>query len=155
MENPGSEETPEAPNQMLCFNNQKFNPSLISFPVLTFLCVVFLILFPICIWHIRSANDFENHILKTNILLSSTILLPTVYFILNLIFFSLNNKKIGFITLIISKFQILKAYLWLIYRKRVEFIVYTFIFEFWEIKFFELLWPSKTSVQSKDGSTYL
>ena len=83
VENPGSEETPEAPNQMLCLNNQKFNPSLISFPVLTFLCVVFLILFPICIWHIRSANDFENHILKTNILLSSTILLPTVYFILN------------------------------------------------------------------------
>ena len=83
VENPGSEETPEAPNQTLCFNNQKFNPSLISFPVLTFLCVIFLILFPICIWHIRSANDFENHILKTNILLSSTILLPTFYFILN------------------------------------------------------------------------
>ena len=29
--------------------------------------------------------------------------------------------------------QILKAYLWLIYRKRVEFIVYTFIFEFGNI----------------------
>jgi hypothetical protein len=48
-----------------------------------------------------------------------------------------------------SKFQIIKAYLWLIYRKRVEFVVYTFIFEFWEIKFFELLRPSKTSVQGQ------
>ena len=28
-----------------------------------------------------------------------------------------------------SKFQILKAYLWLVYRKRIEFVVYTFIFE--------------------------
>ena len=83
VENPGSEETPEAPNQMLCFNNQKFNPSLISFPMLTFLCVIFLILFPIYGWHVRSANDFENHILKTHIFLSSTIVLPTVYFILN------------------------------------------------------------------------
>ena len=83
VENPGSEETPEAPNQTLCFNNQKFNPSLISFPMLTFLCVIFLILFPIYGWHIRSVNDFENHILKTHIFLSSTIVLPIIYFILN------------------------------------------------------------------------
>ena len=48
----------------------------------------------------------------------------------NLIFFHLPIKKIGFIALKMSKFQILKAYLWLIYGKRVEFIVYTFIFEF-------------------------
>ena len=41
VENPGSEETPESPNQTLCFNNQKFNPSLIGFPMLTFLCVIF------------------------------------------------------------------------------------------------------------------
>ena len=83
VENPESEETPEAPNQMLCLNNQKFNPSLISFPVLTFLCVIFVILFPIYVSHIRSANDFENHILKTHIFLSATIVLPIVYFILN------------------------------------------------------------------------
>ena len=83
VENPGSEETPESPNQTLCFNNQKFNPSLIGFPMLTFLCVIFLILGPIYVWHIRLANDFENHILKTHIFYSSTILLPTVYFILN------------------------------------------------------------------------
>ena len=79
VENPGSEETPEAPNQTLCFNNQKFNPSLISFPVLTFLCVMFLIVVPIYIWHIR----FGNSILKAHIFYSSTIVLPTVYFILN------------------------------------------------------------------------
>ena len=83
VENPGSEETPEAPNQTLCLNNRKFNPSLISFPVLTFLCVIFLILVPIYLWHIRTANDFENHILKGHIFYSSTIVLPTVYFILN------------------------------------------------------------------------
>jgi hypothetical protein len=48
----------------------------------------------------------------------------------NLIFFYLPMKKIGFIILVMSKFQIMKAYLWLIFRKRVEFIVYTFIFGF-------------------------
>ena len=84
VENPGSEKTPEVPNQMLCFNNQKFNPSLISFPVLTFLCVIFLILFPIYVWHIPSANDFENYVPKTHIISCVvTIVLPTVYFILN------------------------------------------------------------------------
>ena len=79
VENPGSEETPEAPNQTLCFNNQKFNPSLISFPVLTFLCVMFLIVVPIYILHIR----LGNRTLKAHIFYSSTIVLPTVYFILN------------------------------------------------------------------------
>ena len=86
VENPGSEETPEAPNpiRMLRLNTQKFNPSLISFPVLTFLCVIFLILFPIYVWHIPSANDFENHVPKTHIISCVvTIVLPTVYFILN------------------------------------------------------------------------
>ena len=83
VENPGSEKTPEAPNQTLCLNNQKLNPNLISFSVLTFLCVIFLILFPIYIWHIRLVNDLGYHILKTHIFYSSTILLPTVYFILN------------------------------------------------------------------------
>ena len=72
----------------------------------------------------------------------------------NLIFFHLPIKKIGFITLIMTKFQILKAYLWLIYRKRVEFIVYTFIFEFWKINFFELLRPSRTSVQVQKCSNF-
>ena len=84
VQNPGSEETPEAPNQTLCFNNQKFNPSLISFPLLTFLCLIFLILFPIYIhWYICLANDFENLVLTTHIFYSSTIVLPAVYFIKN------------------------------------------------------------------------
>ena len=83
VENPKSEETLEAPNQILCLNNQKFNPNLISFPVLTFLCVIFLTLFPIYVWHTRFTNNFENHILKTHIFYSSTIVLPTVYFIVN------------------------------------------------------------------------
>ena len=50
-------------------------------------------------------------------------------FLIFLIFFHLLIKKVGFITLKMSKFQILKAYLWLIYFKKIEFIVYTFIFE--------------------------
>ena len=84
VENPGSEETPEASTKTLCLNNQKFNPSLIGFSVLTFLCVIFLILFPIYVWHIPSANDFENLIPKTHIISCIvTIVLPTVYFILN------------------------------------------------------------------------
>ena len=48
------------------------------------------------------------------------------------------------------KFQILKAYLWLIYRKRVEFIVYTFR----KIKLFELLMPSRTSDQGQKHSYF-
>ena len=83
LENPGSEIAPEAPRQTLCLNNQKFNLNLISFPVLTFLFVVFLILVPIYLWHFRFANDFENHILKAHIFYCSTLVLPTVYFILN------------------------------------------------------------------------
>ena len=83
VENQGSEETLEAPHQTLCLNNQKLNPNLISFSVLTFLCVIFLILFPIYIWHIRLVNDLGYHILKTHIFYSCTIVLPTVYFIVN------------------------------------------------------------------------
>ena len=47
-------------------------------------------------------------------------------------FFHWPIKKNGFITLILSKFQILKVYLRFIYIKKVEFIVYTFIF--WVLK---------------------
>ena len=81
-ENSGSE-IEEAPRKILCINNQKFNPNLISFPVLMFLFVMFLILVPIYLWHFRFANDFENHVLKAHIFYSSTLVLPTVYFILN------------------------------------------------------------------------
>ena len=46
----------------------------------------------------------------------------------NLIFFQLPIKKVGFITLIVRKFQTLNANLWSIYSKRFEFMVYTFFF---------------------------
>ena len=45
VENPKSEETLEAPNQVLCMNNQKFNPNLISLDGLTLLFVISFILY--------------------------------------------------------------------------------------------------------------
>ena len=48
----------------------------------------------------------------------------------NLIFFQLPIKKVGFITLIVRKFQILDANLWSMYSKRFEFMVYAFICAF-------------------------
>ena len=83
VENPESEETPDIPAQLLCFNNQKFNPNLISFAGLTFLFVITFIVGPIFFWHIRFANDLENLILKTHIYFSLPIALPIVYFIRN------------------------------------------------------------------------
>ena len=56
----------------------------------------------------------------------------------NLIFFQSPIKKVGFITLILSKFQILNANLWSIFSKRFEFLVYTW---FWGPPI--LLGPSK------------
>ena len=44
-----------------------------------------------------------------------------------LIFFQLPTKKVGFISLILSKFPILNANMWSIYSKKFEFMVYTFI----------------------------
>ena len=46
------------------------------------------------------------------------------------------TKKVGFITLIMSKFQILNANLRSIYSKRLEFMVYAFICAIWKVKFF-------------------
>ena len=83
VENSGLEKTQEAPNQMLYLNNQKFNPNLVSFTVLSFLFVMTFIVGPIFFWHIRFANDLENLILKTHIYLSLPIALPMVYFIRN------------------------------------------------------------------------
>ena len=88
VENQGSEETLEAPNQTLCLNNQKFNPNLASFTVLILLFVIACIVLPIYGWHVHFSKDCENiilknRILKTHMLYSSTIVLPTFYFILN------------------------------------------------------------------------
>jgi hypothetical protein len=43
------------------------------------------------------------------------------------IFFQSFIKKVEVITLILGKFLILNAYLWSIYSKRFDFMVYTFI----------------------------
>ena len=43
----------------------------------------------------------------------------------NLISLKLPVKKVGIITLILGKFQILNANLWSIYSKGFEFMVYT------------------------------
>ena len=83
IENPKSEETLEAPNQILCLNNQKFNPNLISLAGLTFLFVITFIVAPIFVWQIRFASDFENVTLKAHIYYFMPIALPIVYFILN------------------------------------------------------------------------
>ena len=66
----------------------------------------------------------------------------------DLIFFHLPIKKIGFITLIMSKFQILKTYLCNLYKKSWVYCLH-FHFLIWKIKFLELLRPSKTSVQGQ------
>ena len=83
IENPKSEETLEAPNQILCLNNQKFNPNLISLAGLTFLFVITFIVAPIFVWQIRFSSDFENVTLKAHIYYFMPIALPIVYFILN------------------------------------------------------------------------
>ena len=83
VENPNSEETLEAPNQILCLNNQKFNPNLISLAGLMFLFVITFIVAPIFVWQIRFASDLENVILKIHIYYSMPIALPIVYFIFN------------------------------------------------------------------------
>ena len=66
-------------------------------------------------------------------------------------FFYLPIKKIGFITLIVSKFQILKAYLWLIYRKKVEFIVYTFFLSFKKSNILSFWGPQELLVKAKSA----
>ena len=88
VENQGSEETLEAPHQTLCLNNQKFNPNLASFAVLALLFVIACIVLPTYGWHVHFSKDCENiilrnRILKIHIFYSSTIVLPTLYFILN------------------------------------------------------------------------
>ena len=83
VENPKSEETLEAPNQILCLNNQKFNPNLISLYGLTLLFVISFISYCIFVWQIRLASELENVILKIHIIYCMPIALPIVYFILN------------------------------------------------------------------------
>ena len=76
-ENSESEETPEVPNQVICFNTRKFNPNLISSAGLTLLFVIAFIL----LWHIRFANIDE--IFKAYVYYFLPTALPIVYFIVN------------------------------------------------------------------------
>ena len=62
VENPGLEETPEAPNQRPYLNNQKFNSNLVSFTVLTLLFVITLIVGPIYGWHIFISSTVPQFI---------------------------------------------------------------------------------------------
>jgi hypothetical protein len=61
VENPKSEETLEAPNQVLCLNNQKFNPNLISLDGLTLLFVISFILGTIHLRHRQIFTIFDPY----------------------------------------------------------------------------------------------
>ena len=84
VENPESEVTPEMPDQVvLCFNNRKFNQSLINSTGLTLLFVIIVIVGLFFIWNLHFADDFESFVFKTHIYYCLTIALPIGYFIVN------------------------------------------------------------------------
>ena len=84
VENPESEETPEMPDQVvLCFNNRKFNPNMISSTGLTFLFVIIFIVGPFFIWNLRFGDDYESFVFKIHIWYCVPIALPIGYFIVN------------------------------------------------------------------------
>ena len=84
VENPESEETPEMPDQVvLFFNNRKFNQSLINSTGLTLLFVTILIVGSFSIWNLRFADDFESLVFKTHIYYCLPIALPIGYFMVN------------------------------------------------------------------------
>ena len=84
VENPESEETPEMPDQVvLCFNNHKFNPNMISSTGLTFLFVIIFIVGPLLIWKYFLFVGYENLELKTHIYHCLPIALPIGFFIAN------------------------------------------------------------------------
>ena len=84
VENPESEETPEMPDQVvLCFNNRKFNQSLINSTGLTLLFVIILILSSFFIWNLHFADDYESFVFKIHIWYCLPIALPIGYFIVN------------------------------------------------------------------------
>ena len=84
VENPESEETPEMPDQIvLCFNNRKFNQSLINSTGLTLLFVIVLIVASFFIWNFHFVDDFDSFVFKTHVYYCLTIALPIGYFIVN------------------------------------------------------------------------
>jgi ribosomal protein S10 len=84
VENPESEETPEMLDQdVLYFNNRKFNPNLISSTGLTFIFMIIFIVGSFFSWNLRFADDFEIFVFKTHIYYCLPIALPIGYFIVN------------------------------------------------------------------------
>ena len=84
VENPESEETPEMPDQIvLCYNNRKFNPSMISSTGLSFLFVIIFIVGPLLIWKYFLFVGYENLELKTHLYYCLPIALPIGFFIAN------------------------------------------------------------------------
>ena len=68
----------------------------------------------------------------------------------NSVLFQLLIDKVGFLMLILSKFQIQKTNLWLFLSKRFKFMVDSLFFVFWEINLFRL----QDSVQGQKGPTF-
>ena len=84
VENPKSEENPKISDQaVLCFNNRKFNPNLISSAGLALFVVIIFIVCPFFLWNLRFADDFESFVFQTHIYYCLPIALPIVYFIVN------------------------------------------------------------------------
>ena len=84
VENPESEENLEISDPvLLCFNNRKFNPNLISSAGLALLFVILFIVCPSFLWNLRFADDFESFVFQTHIYYCLPIALPIVYFIVN------------------------------------------------------------------------
>ena len=84
VQNPESEENPKMSDQaVLCFNNRKFNPNLISSAGLALLFVIIFIVCPFFLWNLRFADDFESFVFQTHIYYCLPIALPIVYFIVN------------------------------------------------------------------------
>ena len=80
VENPESEETPEMPDQVvLCFNNRKFNPNMISSSGLTFLFVIIFIVGPFFIWNLSFSDDYESWVFKSHIYYCLPMALPIGY----------------------------------------------------------------------------
>ena len=84
VENQESKETPEMPDQIvLCYNNRKFNPSMIRSTGLSFLFVIIFIVGPLLIWKYFLFVGYENLELKTHIYYCLPIALPIGFFIAN------------------------------------------------------------------------
>ena len=84
VENPESEETPVMPDQVvLCFNNHRFNPNMISSTGLTFLFMIIFIVGPVFIRNLSFSDDYESWVFKSHIYYCLPIALPIGYFMFN------------------------------------------------------------------------